>query len=221
MTPPAVVDRKISSAFRASSAETRRASQARPRPSQSSKTERRVMPSSTPASGVTTRPSMTKKTLKPGPSVTFPSRSSRRQKSAPRSCASNWPRVRSAQWKFLAVGSTASAGMRSVSAMTRWGAALLHGGAHHPHPGDRESRDVVAPHGPDGRACRVPAARAGNPWPHRRFAGRSAPRTGAARPGCRRRSPWARSGTSAWRRGTARCGRRAGRSDPPRPPTTS
>src|SRR5579859_7079153 len=50
---------------------------------QSSLTESRVIPSSAPRSEVATAPPVTLNTLKPGPSVTLPSRSSRTQLSAP------------------------------------------------------------------------------------------------------------------------------------------
>ena len=106
MIPPAVVARKISSASSNSAAGSGRASQGTASSSQSSNTDRRVIPSSTPRSGVTKRPAVTANRLKPGPSVTLPSSSRRTGWSAPRSWASNRAEVRSAQWKFLTRGST-------------------------------------------------------------------------------------------------------------------
>ena len=78
MMPPAVVAAKTSSA---SSSSTPRGmgsiAASIPISWQRSRTDRRVMPSRLPRSGVETRPSLTTKMLKPGPSVTSPSRSHR------------------------------------------------------------------------------------------------------------------------------------------------
>ena len=69
MTPPAVLLRRISCA-RARSRAGRRATRVRiPSSRAMSSTVRRVIPSSTPRSGVRSSPSTSAKTLKPGPSV--------------------------------------------------------------------------------------------------------------------------------------------------------
>ena len=95
--PPAVVQAKISSAARNSATGIGRTAQGMPRSAQSSITEARVIPSSAPRSGVATCPLVTEKMLKPAPSVTLPSASSRIAKSAPASNASNCASVRSPQ----------------------------------------------------------------------------------------------------------------------------
>ncbi len=140
-------------------------------PAHSSWTESRVMPSSEPRSGVATAPSVTAKTLKPGPSVTKPSRSSRTQLSAPRSSASNRPRVRSPQWKFLTLGSTELVGDARRLRDDEMSAARLHLGRDDPDPGDREGGDVVAAIDGMARQVRLRACRAGNPSRHRPRAG--------------------------------------------------
>ena len=84
-TPPPVELRKTSSAAARSAAGTGATRSGMASAPHSSITVLREMPSSTPRSAVRTTPSLTMKTLKPGPSATLPSASTTQLVSAPRS----------------------------------------------------------------------------------------------------------------------------------------
>ena len=97
-----------------------------PSSSHSSITDIRVMPSSAPRSGVDDRAVGDGEDVEARPlgDEAVLRRAARRCR-RPRPCASNRPRVRSPQWKFLTVGSTELAGMRGVFGDDQMRAARL------------------------------------------------------------------------------------------------
>ncbi len=84
-TPPPVELRNTSSAARTSATGSGATRSGMPSFPHSSITVRRETPSSTPRSAVRTSPSLTMKTLKPGPSATLPCASTTQLVSRPRS----------------------------------------------------------------------------------------------------------------------------------------
>ena len=97
ITPPAEEDIKTSSALRSSPLERLRTSVLNLNSSAISRTVLLVIPSKTPSLGVIKVPSLTMKTLNPGPSVIFPFLSVSIAVSNFCSFASNNPRVKSPQ----------------------------------------------------------------------------------------------------------------------------